>query len=264
MAYDCPVCQDLLYMPAVLPCGHSFCATCSTWAKSVGKECPLCRKPFKRFARNFALYELLCEKYGESYRIESENRQAQMPDDMKVKDFRRSDRYRVWCRQALHLASSGPFTAEDLAKELGDVPPYADSYQVFNDLASRHCRLVIANGSIMTIRQAVDRFLQLQDKDLLIMLLANYEFYSKRIAHSAPIQMLPLDVGKLSGRKAKPVHDLQEPDIELSDFDEDIEDSSMYDDDNATRSGTDNGDDNGSGTDTGTDTGTDSDDTNSE
>uniref|UniRef100_A0A8C1VFM7 RING-type domain-containing protein n=1 Tax=Cyprinus carpio TaxID=7962 RepID=A0A8C1VFM7_CYPCA len=54
----CPMCQDLLKDPVVIPCGHSYCKSCITDFYS----CPQCRQTFSprpALARNTMLAEVV-------------------------------------------------------------------------------------------------------------------------------------------------------------------------------------------------------------
>ncbi|XP_018550413.1 nuclear factor 7, ovary-like [Lates calcarifer] len=43
---SCPVCQDILKVPVLLSCNHSFCKDClqNVWADRQNLECPLCKR----------------------------------------------------------------------------------------------------------------------------------------------------------------------------------------------------------------------------
>lgn len=42
---ECSVCQDVLFKPVTIACGHSFCKECCGKSLKINPQCPLCRTP---------------------------------------------------------------------------------------------------------------------------------------------------------------------------------------------------------------------------
>ncbi|CCW62310.1 unnamed protein product, partial [Phytomonas sp. EM1] len=45
---ECIICLDRVNRPAILPCGHTFCAECIEHALQLNRHCPMCKRPTKR------------------------------------------------------------------------------------------------------------------------------------------------------------------------------------------------------------------------
>jgi hypothetical protein len=41
---ECPICQEILQIPVVIPCGHVFCLICLENWRSLKSECPMCKQ----------------------------------------------------------------------------------------------------------------------------------------------------------------------------------------------------------------------------
>mmetsp|Transcript_85447 Transcript_85447/g.169516 ORF Transcript_85447/g.169516 Transcript_85447/m.169516 type:complete len:146 (-) Transcript_85447:12-449(-) len=51
---QCGVCQQVLPMETLVPCGHMLCADCRSRSAGVGRRCPFCRREVQRVQPVFA------------------------------------------------------------------------------------------------------------------------------------------------------------------------------------------------------------------
>jgi hypothetical protein len=84
--YNCPICHDILVMPTVLSCGHTYCANCVKLMEN--KVCSLDNKPFNSKSINYALKSIIEEVYkdNEQYkqRLYSEKCYASYKKNVKI------------------------------------------------------------------------------------------------------------------------------------------------------------------------------------
>jgi len=89
--FDCSLCLKLLYQPATLPCGHTFCRHCIGKATSFSNKCPLCRTVYHSNFRppvTVTLQNIIQKLYPKEYQFRAkEVAEEEDEDNMTIPLF---------------------------------------------------------------------------------------------------------------------------------------------------------------------------------
>jgi hypothetical protein len=98
---DCSICTEILVLPVVLTCGHTYCKACVRKLRK--KLCPLCRHIITRHGKVCILLETMLKERIPNYDILANDRNELLDAHLGQKDYRISKRYHGRCTMIYSL-----------------------------------------------------------------------------------------------------------------------------------------------------------------
>uniref|UniRef100_A0AC35TFP9 RING-type domain-containing protein n=1 Tax=Rhabditophanes sp. KR3021 TaxID=114890 RepID=A0AC35TFP9_9BILA len=158
--FTCPICLDLLLLPTIIQCGHTFCKSCISDALTLNENCCLCRKKSHGHlisnSNLQAIIEHLLESGGSLNGISFDLYQQKKKESIEEMKLKNSARLVIF--ELLNESKDSCFELVQLrslfTKHQSKLPPFTDKL-----LDAVRKEIFYNNGSYLSVKDVDDNII---------------------------------------------------------------------------------------------------------